>query len=141
MGDAAPRHVRDVEQTVDAAEIDERTEVGDVLDDAFAHLILLKLLHELLPLPRALVFEDHATRDNDVAASLVQLDDLELELLAEQLVDVWNAAQSDLRPWQERVDTHEVNDDAALDLFDERAFDGLIVLIREADLLPHAHEV
>ena len=44
-------------------------------------------------------------------------------------------------PGQERVDAHEVDDHAALDLLDERAFDRLIVLVREADLLPHAHEV
>ena len=42
---------------------------------------------------------------------------------------------------QERVDTHEVNHHTALDLLDQGAFDRLIVLIREADLLPHAHEV
>src|SRR5262245_58938032 len=37
MRDAAPRHVGDVEQAVDATEIDERTEVGDVFDDALPH--------------------------------------------------------------------------------------------------------
>ena len=42
---------------------------------------------------------------------------------------------------EERVDAHEVDDYTALDLLDERAFDRLIVLVREADLLPHAHEV
>ena len=34
MADAAPRHVGDVQQAVDAAEVDERAVVGDVLDDA-----------------------------------------------------------------------------------------------------------
>ena len=52
-----------------------------------------------------------------------------------------NAAERDLRSGQERVDAHEVDDDAALDLLDERAFDRLIGLVRDADLLPHAHEV
>src|SRR5215218_5364628 len=37
MRDAAPRHVGDVEQAVDAAEVDECTEVSDVLDDALPH--------------------------------------------------------------------------------------------------------
>ena len=97
MRDAAPRHVGDVEQAVDAAEIDECTEVGDVLDDALPHLILLELLHQLLALAGTLVLEDHATRDDDVAAALVELDDLELELLAEQLVDVRHATERDLR--------------------------------------------
>ena len=36
MIDAAPAHVGDVQQAVDAAEVDERAEVGDVLDDALA---------------------------------------------------------------------------------------------------------
>ncbi len=141
MRDAAPRHVGDVEQAVDAAEIDECTEVGDVLDDALPHLILLELLHQLLALAGTLVLEDHAARDDDVAAALVELDDLELELLAEQLVDVRHATERDLRAGEERVDAHEVDDHTALDLLDERAFDRLIVLVRDADALPHAHEV
>src|SRR5690348_5090459 len=141
MRDAAPRHVRDVEQAVDATEVDERTEVGDVLDDAFAHLILLKLLHELLTFARALVLQDHAARDDDVATALVELDDLELELLAEQLVDVRDATERDLGAGEEGVDAHEVDDHAALDLLDERAFHRLLVLVGETDALPHAHEV
>ena len=141
MRDPAPRHVGDVQQAVDTAQIDERAEVGDVLDDAFAHLILLQLLHQLLALACALGLEDHAARDDDVAAALVELDDLELVLLPEQLVDVRNAAQRDLRPGEERVHAHEVDDHAALDLLDQRAFDRLIRLVRDADALPHAHEV
>src|SRR5690606_9293720 len=38
MADAAPTHVRDVEQAVHAVEIDERTEIGDILDDTLADL-------------------------------------------------------------------------------------------------------
>ena len=34
MIDAAPAHVGDVQQTVDTAQVDKRTEVGDVLDHA-----------------------------------------------------------------------------------------------------------
>src|SRR5688572_20442699 len=139
--DAAPRHVGDVEQAVDTAEIDECTEVGDVLDDALPHLVLLQLLHQLLALAGALGLEDHTTRDDDVAATLVELDDLELVLLAEELVDVRHATQRDLRAGEECVDAHEVDDHATLDLLDERAFDGLIILVGEADALPHAHEV
>ena len=59
----------------------------------------------------------------------------------EELVDVRHAPQGDLRAGKKRIDAHEIDDDTALDLLDERAFDGLIVLVREADALPHAHEV
>src|SRR5688572_31988973 len=130
-----------MQQSIDTAEIDECTEVGDVLDDAFAHLILLELLHELFALSSTFAFQDHATRHDDVPAPLVQLDDLELELLAEQLVDVRNATQRDLRAGEERVDTHEVHHDAALDLLLKHAFDRLVVLVSDADALPDAHEI
>src|SRR2546423_13192346 len=96
MLNASVRHVGDVEQSVDAAEIDERAEVGDVLDDSFAHLILLQLLHQLLALACSLLLEDHSTRDDDVAAALIELDDLEVEGLTEQLVDVGNGTERDL---------------------------------------------
>jgi len=36
MLDALPRHVRDVQQAVDTAEVDERAVVGQVLDHAFS---------------------------------------------------------------------------------------------------------
>ena len=42
---------------------------------------------------------------------------------------------------QERVDAHQVDDHAALDLLDQRAFDRLIALVGHADLLPDPHEV
>src|SRR5687768_11058331 len=138
---AAVRHVGDVEQAVDAAEIDECTEVGDVLDDAFAHLILLQLLHQLLALARPLLLEDDAARDDDVPPALVQLDDLEIERLAKKLVDVRNATQRDLRSGEERVHSHEIYDDATLDLLVERTAHRLVVFVSDADALPHTHEV
>ena len=141
MGDPPPRHIRDVQQPVHAAEIDERAEVRDVFHHALPHLILLQLLHQLLALAGALCLEDHSTRDHDVAAALVQLDDLELVLLPEQLINVGHAAQCDLRAGEERVDAHEVHDHATLDLLDQRAFHGLVGLVGDADALPHAHEV
>src|SRR2546430_4016978 len=97
MLNAPVRHVGDVQQTVNATEVDECAEVGDVLDDSFAHLILLQLLHQLLALACPLLLEDHSARDDDVAAPLIELDDLEVEGLTEQLVDVRDATQRDLR--------------------------------------------
>ena len=42
MADAAPAHVGDVQQAVDAAQVDERAELGDVLDHALADLARLR---------------------------------------------------------------------------------------------------
>src|SRR5438034_838415 len=87
---------------VQAAQIDEGAEVGDVLDDALSHLAYLQLLHQDVALGLTLGFEQHATAHHDVAASLVQLDDLELEALAQELVDVGHAPQGDLAAREER---------------------------------------
>src|SRR5213594_1376263 len=117
------------------------TEVGDVLDDAFADLTDLQLLHQDVALRLALRLEQHTARHHDVAASLVELDDLEIEALAQQLVDVGDAAQRDLTAGKERVHAHQVHDDAALDLLHQRARHGVVPLVGLADALPHPHEV
>src|SRR5207249_3776449 len=141
MRHAAVAHVGDVQQAVYAAEVDEGAEVGDVLHHTLPDLIDRQLLHQHVAFRFALGFEQHAARDDDVAAAFVELDDLELEALAEQLVDIRNAAQRDLAAGQERVHAHQVHDDAAFDLFHERAGDAFVLLMRFADPLPDAHEV
>ncbi len=75
--DAAPRDVGDVQQAVDAAEVDERTVVGDVLDHAVDDLTLFEVLHQLLTLLGAGLFENRAARHDDVAAAAIHLEDLE----------------------------------------------------------------
>jgi hypothetical protein len=42
--DALPRNIGDVEQAVDAAQVDERTVIGDVLDDALQDLAFFQRL-------------------------------------------------------------------------------------------------
>ena len=50
MLDAAPRQVSDVQEAVDATEIDERAVIGDVLDDALDDRAFLQRLEQLFPL-------------------------------------------------------------------------------------------
>src|SRR5205807_5667780 len=116
MRDAAVAHVGDVQQAVHAAQVDEGAEVRDVLHDALTHLAHLQLLHQDVTLGPPLGFEQHAPGHHDVAAPLVELDDLELERLPQQLVDVRDPAQRDLAPREKRVHAHEVHHHAALDL-------------------------
>ena len=75
--DAPPRDVGDVQQAVDAAEIDERAVVGDVLDHAVDDLALFEVLHQLLALLGAGLFQHGAARHDDVAAAAIHLEDLE----------------------------------------------------------------
>ena len=97
VADAAPAHVGDVEQAVDAAEVDEGAVVGQVLHLALEDRALLQVLQGLLLQLLALLLEEDPARQDDVAALLVELDDLELELLADELVEVPHRADVDLR--------------------------------------------
>ena len=82
MTNALPRHVGDVQEAIDAAEVDERTVVGEVLDDALDDRAFLQTLEQLFALLGELALDHRATRDHHVVALAVELDDLELELFA-----------------------------------------------------------
>ena len=90
MLDALPGHVGDVQQTIDAAEVDERTVVGQVLDDTLDGVAFLQLFQQRLALRGVLVLDNRTSRHDDVVALLVQLDDLELEALAFEIRRITN---------------------------------------------------
>ncbi len=71
-----------MEQAVEAVEVDERAEVGDVLDRALDRAALFNLREKLGTFLGALGFDELAAAEDDVLALLVQLDDLALERLA-----------------------------------------------------------
>ena len=136
--DAAPRHVGDVQQAVDAAEVDERAVVGDVLDDAAEDLALGERVERVLLLLGVLFFEEHLAREHDVAALLVDLDDAHAQFLAAQRVEVADRAHVDLRAGQERADA-DVHREAALDPLDDAADDDLALGVGLLDLVPDLH--
>jgi len=142
MIDPAPAHVGDVEQAVDPSEIDERAVLGDVLDDAADDLALLERLKGLRLLLVALFLEENAARQNDVAPLLVELDDLELVGLPDQLIQVTDRPQVDLRPRQEGLHAAANRDrKATFDSLADGALDELVAFARGGDLIPHLHLV
>ena len=125
--DAAPGDVGDVQQAVDAAEVDERTVIGDVLDHAVDDLAFFELLDDLRTLFGAALFEDGAARHDDIAAALVHLEDLERLRHVHQRADVADRTDVDLRARQEGHGAVEVDGEAALDLVEDDAFDALVL--------------
>ena len=137
---ARPAHVADVQQAVDAAQIDERAVVRDVLDDAVDEHARLELAERLALERLALLLEQGAAAEHDVAALLVELDDLEVEALADELLEVAHGAQVDLRRGQERLDA-DVDGQAALDPPGDDTLDELLVLTGLGDLIPDLQAV
>ena len=134
--DAAPRDVGDVQQAVDAAEVDERTVIGDVLDHAVDDLTLFEVLHQFLALLGARLFQNGAARDDDVAAAAIHFQDLERLRRIHQRGDVADRTDIDLRARQERHRAVEIDGEAALDLVEDRAGDLLVILERGLELAP-----
>ena len=135
--DVLPRQLRDVDQTVHAAEVDERTEVDHRRDDALADLAGLQVGEELVALLALRLLEVGPARQHDVVAVLVELDDLALEHAADVRVEVADAAQVDERRGQEAPQA-DVDDEAALDDFDDRTGDDFLVLLLLLDRAPRA---
>ena len=137
MADAAPAHVGDMKQAVDAAQIDERAEVGDVLDDPTANLPHLERLHELLLPLGPLLFDERPSRHDDVAPRLVDLQHEALNGPAAVIADVGGAADVDLARRQEDVDAGDVHQQTTLDLAGDETGDHVVLV----DALHHAQPV
>src|SRR5581483_10741982 len=132
MADAAPRHIADMQDAVDAAEVDEGAVARDVLDGAFEN-------HEdFLFQAVALFLEQRASRYDDVAAGAVELQDRELVALAEKPIEVPRRADVHVRAGEKRRDA-EINLEPTADLGDDDAFDSASVLRRFLDIFPHFH--
>ena len=128
MVDAPPGDVGDVQQAVDAAQIDEGAVIGDVLDHAGEDLAFLEAGDQFRALLGAAFLEHGAARHDDVAARAVHLEDLERLRRAHQRGDVAHRADIDLAARQERDGAVEIDGEAALDPAEDRAGDALVRL-------------
>src|SRR5437660_6763770 len=135
MVDMRPRELGDVDQTVHPVEVDERAEVDDVRDLAVDDVAGVEPVENRLAHLLALVLEHGPAGEDDVVARAVELDHLAAQLLAEELVEVLDAADVDERRRQEAAHA-EVEDEPALHDLDHAACDGLATLGRGLDRLP-----
>ncbi len=103
---APVRHVADVQQPVDSAQIDEGAVVGQILDDSGNHAAFFQHLQRRA-LARVLLFlHRHLARHHHVAAAAVQLDDLDRNVLAQQRIQIVGRPHVNLRAGHERGNAH-----------------------------------
>ena len=133
---AAPREVRDVDQTVHAAQVDEYAVGGDVLDGSLEDLALLQLGHDDLLLGFEFGLDERFVRHDHVAELLVDLHDLELHGLVHVYIVVADGFHVDLRAGQERLDAEYVDDHTALRAALDVTLDDFVLLQRLVDTVP-----
>src|ERR1035441_10572795 len=131
VADAAPAHVGDVEQAVDAVEVDEGAEVGDILDGAFADVARSHFREQFLAALGAFLLDQFAARQDDVLALLVDLDDLEVVSVPHVLGEVLGGKNVNLRGGQKGFDA-DVDDQAAFDDGFDFAGDGAAFAVQVA---------
>jgi hypothetical protein len=124
-----------VKQAVDTAQVDERAEIGDVLDGALDDRADLERFHGLLLELLALLLDHLAAGDDDVATLLVDLEDHRVDVAADPIADLAGAADVDLAGREE--DGHaDVDQQAALDLLGDLSGDGVALLLGLHDRFP-----
>ena len=139
MADALPAHVRDVQEAVEAAEVDKDAVLGDILGLAVHDLAFGEGFKELLTLGVAFLFEQDAPGDDDVAAVAVDLENAEFEGLIDEGVHVRDRTEVHMGAGQEGFHAADIDGVAALDAAHDAAFDDLVVFLHLLELVEDLH--
>src|SRR6202521_4088837 len=132
VGDAVPGELGDMDQAVGSAQVDERAvgrQSGHLALDLIADL---QLFEELAPLARTILVEGRLLADDQPVALAVDLEDLDADPLADQLLEIRAIGAGDLGGRQEATQSQDVDDQATLvllaDLGVHHLAGGLLVL-------------
>src|SRR5665213_1840026 len=99
MINSHPRHFRDVEQAVNAAQVNKRTVIGEPSNRAFQRVAWMDILENIILSTRPSLFFCLTVGENDLLALAVNFDDLELKGLANILFDISQFAGTDMGCW------------------------------------------
>jgi len=133
--EAGPGHVGDMQEAVDAVEVDERTEVGDVFDRAGDLRADVDFAEESLALLGALLLDDLAAAEDYIFAVLVDLDDFEIVNVADELLEVFRRDDVDLRRGKESFHA-DIDGEAAFDDRADLALDETVAFEDADDFFP-----
>ena len=103
MLDAAPAQIRHMDEPVHAADIDKRAEIGQTADDTRNDFAFLKRSPYFLLLGGRLFHDDGLAGADDTLFLLIHLDDLELELFADEVFNLLDIALRKLGRRDERA--------------------------------------
>src|SRR5258708_22934444 len=138
MRQPAPGHVGYVEQTVNAAQVNKSSVVGEVLHRPGHDGVFLQRFECLGALAGVFFFQNRFARNHNVAALLVQLDHADFNLLALQHVEVADRMYVHLGTRHERFYA-DVHLNSSLDPLHDLSFDRSLGQMRLVNLFPYPH--
>ncbi len=106
MRDAAVRHVGNMQQSVDAAQVDKRAIFGEVLHRAGDHRTFHQMFQRGALADVDFFFHRRLTRNHHVAAAPVELDNLDRYILPDEQIQIVHWARIGLRAGHEGADSH-----------------------------------
>ena len=133
--DAFPAHVSNVEQTVDAAQVDEGTKFRDIFHHTTSNLLRLELREQFFPIAFSLLFDERSAANDDIAPCFVNLQYFALNRTIDVVADIARASNVDLTSGQEYIDA-DVDQQAAFDFSGNFAGDHLAFVQRRNHLFP-----
>src|SRR6267378_3645332 len=134
--EASPGHIGDMQQSVNAAEIDERAIVGQILNLPFNDNLFFYLIQCVIFSTGIALFEHGLARKDDVRSLSIQLNYLGFNLLVAQRIQVANRAHIDLRSRQKGRDAVDVDAQAPFDALNYSSFDYRSIVVSFFEIVP-----
>src|SRR5437868_1364859 len=139
VGHAVPREFGNMDEAISGAQVDERA-IGRQSRHLAVDLVAdLQLFEELAALPGPIFVEGRLLADDQPVAFAVDLEDLDADALADELLKVRAVGAGDLGGRQEAAQAQDVDDQAALvllaDLGVHHLAAGLLILRLDPDRL------
>ena len=135
MLDALPCHVSNVKESVDTVEVKEDAEIGDVLDCASTDISFSNVFQELCFAGNSFIFKKLASRDDDIFALCIDLEDFKVVGLTDELIEVFNALVVDLGAGEEGLHT-DIEHQAAFNFADNFPSDDRAFFTVVNDIFP-----
>src|SRR5271169_6779571 len=95
-----------MQQAIDTAQVDKRAVVGQVLHCTGQDCAFFQVFERRAALAGLLFFQQFLTRDYDVAAFLIELDDADFDLLPNVPIEITDRSNFQLGTRQERLDAY-----------------------------------
>src|ERR1039458_1023481 len=109
----SPRHVSDVQQAIESAEVHERTVLRQVFHHSGQYRTLFQMFQRLVAFLALLAFQQFLAGNHDVTALLVELDDCHFKRLALHALKIPDGPQIHLRSWQKSSRAQDVDGEPA----------------------------